>query len=267
MPITFLAHQAPVLPLKRRWPALDGVAMVVGSTVPDLARATQRATPRLFLGQPLWWDGHTLTQQLGWSLPVGLVLTWVVRRLLAPRLGPYLPDLGDFHLRDVRLVARTRHRWWVIAGSVLIGSVSHIVLDLFTHSDRPNSPVLPGLDVVVGTVGGHSVTTANVVQVLASLCLSAFTVWEMWRIGRERLICRWSGVAPVPVDPPPARNAVRFAAVVVLVLTAVWAATQWGRGFSVALMTWVWLATVGLSLLALVVGRVPEPEPVEVAGS
>jgi hypothetical protein len=251
MPITILAHQAPVLPLKRWRPGLDGVALVVGSAVPDLARATLHSTPRYLFGRPLWWDGHTVSMQFGWSLPVGLVLTWLVRRLLAPQLAPYLPDLGGFHLQDLRHIARTRHRWYVIAGSVLIGSFSHIVLDSLTHTDRYGGGLLSGLDGTVGQVLGHDITVFRIVQVLASLALSAVTVWELWRIGRERLVCRWSRVPPGPSAVAPHRPAVRTAVVVLLLATAAWASTQSERGWDIVFVTWLWLGTGAMTLLAL----------------
>lgn len=229
--------------------------MVVGSAVPDLAAATQRATPRLLGGRPLWWDGHTVPQQLAWSLPVGLVLTWLVRRLLAPRLAPYLFDLGRFHLRDLRHVGRTQHPWYVISGSVLIGSLSHIVVDLFTHSDR--GPGFPGLALVVGEVAGHSIDVGNVLQVVGSVGLSLVTVWELWRIGDERLVCAWSGRVPDDPPAPPRAGLVRGIAAGLLVVTGLWAVTQIDRGFSVALMTWAWLATGAACLLA--VGLRPDP--------
>jgi hypothetical protein len=253
MPFTILAHQAPVLPLKRWRPALDGVALVVGSAVPDLARATLRSTPRFLFGRPLWWDGHTVSMQFSWSLPVGLVLTWLVRRLLAPQLAPYLPDLGGFHLRDLRHVARTRHRWPVIAGSVLIGSFSHIVLDAFTHTDRYGGSLLSGMDVSMGWVLGHHLTVFRLVQLAATVALSAVTVRELWRMGQERLLCRWSGVPADGADTAaPFPTVVRSAAALLLVGTGAWAATQSERGWDIVFVTWLWLGTGAMALLALV---------------
>ena len=266
MPVPFLAHQAPVLPLKRWRPGLDGVALVVGSAMPDMARATQKTTPHFFFDHPLWWDGHTPTQQFVWCLPVGLVVTWLVRRLLAPRLAGYLPDLGVLHLRDLRHVGRTRHRWWVIAGSVLIGSFSHVVLDLLTHSDRALGDVLPALGTVVGHLGAHPVDVGNVLQTVASVGLSVVALWELARIGRDRLVCRWSGVEPDDPPPPAGLVGVRVAAVLVVVVAAVWSSTQLDdRGLAISLMTWVWLTLFGLSGLALVVAattRRPAPSSV-----
>ncbi len=238
--MTFLAHQAPVLPLKRRWPGLDGVAMVAGSMAPDLAVATQRATPRLFLGQPLWWDGHTVAQQFNWCLPVGLLLTVLLRRLVLPGLAPYLPDAGPFHLQDLRHVARTRHRWWVICGCVLIGSFSHILVDGFTHTDGWAVGVVPGLSPGVAAVS----------QLVASVVLSAVIVWQLLLIGRGRELCAWSGVVAGPPVDPPWRAAVRGIGVAVPVAAAVWAATQWERGRTVVVMTWFVLAVVGWAALA-----------------
>jgi hypothetical protein len=38
MPVTFFAHQAPVLPIARRWPqATEGIALIVGSMALDIA--------------------------------------------------------------------------------------------------------------------------------------------------------------------------------------------------------------------------------------
>lgn len=250
VPVTLLAHQAPVLPLKRRWPGLDGVALVVGSVVPDLAKATQHATPRWFLGQPMWWDGHSLTQQVGWSLPVGIVLTFLVRRVLAPTLGPYLPDLGPLHLTDLRHVSRNRHPWFVVAGCVLIGSLTHIILDGFTHADGWAVGFLPVLDVELDRALGRPVTVAFVLQVVSSAVLSLVAVREMYLIGVSRSICTWSGVRPTPKPDPPGVVWVRTWALAVLPVAFVWSSGQVHRGKTTAAMTLAWLCLAGWTLLA-----------------
>ena len=241
--MTFLAHQAPVLPAKRRWPGLDGVALVVGSMVPDLAVTTLRTTPRYLAGVPLWWEGHTLADQWNWCLPVGVVLTLLLRRLVLPTLGPYLPDAGGFHLQDLRHVGRVRYRWGVIVGSVLIGSVSHVLVDGFTHPTGWAVGVVPGLDRGV----------ASALQVVASVALSAFTVWQMWLIGRDRSICAWNGVEPTPPVRPVAETAVRAVAVLLTLAAAAWASTQTERGSTIVVMTWFALSLVGAVVLAVAV--------------
>jgi hypothetical protein len=256
MPVTFLAHQAPVLPLKRWRPALDGVALVAGSVVPDLARVTQHnlAVPYV-LGMPTWFDGHQPDQIVSWCLVVGLLVTWSARRLVLPRLAGHLPDLGPFHLRDLRLVGRARHRWWNVVGCVLIGAISHAAVDVLTH--ERHAITLPGFDQQLFAMDGRSISLANVLQVVLSVLLSAFTVWQLWEIGRARLLCRWHGVDPAPAPTPPQHRRVVVAVAGAAALSGLVAATQRARGVDVALFTWVVLGWVALCAIA---AFVPRPE-------
>lgn len=256
VPITFLAHQAPAFALKRRWPQLDGVALVVGSSVPDMAQATSNSTARYLFGRPMWWDGHTIPQQFYWCLPVGLLLTFVGRRLLAPRLGPYLPTIGDFHLQDVAVVARNHHRWWVISGSVLLGSFSHILIDQFTHSDSGLAKALPILQVNVARIGSSGVELALALQVVLSLLLMGLAVVQLHRIGRERLLYVWAGLE-LEVGSQPRRSiaAVWAGVLTATLLAAVFASTQIERGVTVTVMTWYWLVWAIAVVAALLVGR------------
>lgn len=132
MPLTFLAHQVPVLPLKLRWPRLfDGTALVIGSMAPDL----------LFVlhGTGIGAEAHAVSTQLWLVAPLTVLLTILTKRVIAGVLGPHLPDGGRFRLRDYgRLsawtVPRTPQRWAVLVVSALIGCYSHLVLDSFTHN-------------------------------------------------------------------------------------------------------------------------------------
>ncbi len=260
MPVTFLAHQAPVLPLKRWRPGLDGVALVAGSAVPDLARATQHNTamPYLF-GWPTWFDGHRPDQLVSWCLVVGLLLTWSARRLVLPRLAGHLPDLGGFHLRDLRLVGRVRHRWWNVVLCVLVGAITHVVIDMFTHEDH--SVIVPGFDQHLFDVAGRSLSVANVLQVVLSLALSVVAVRQMWAIGRERLLCRWHGADPAPAPTPPRHRTVVASVVVAAVLSGLLGATQTSRGVDVALFTWVVLGWLSLCVIAAFVPRPDDAGP------
>lgn len=251
MPVTFLAHQAPVLPLKRWRPQLDGLAMVAGSITPDLARTVPPRWALVVDRHPIWWDGHAPVQALTGGVVVALLLTWSARRWVLPRLGGYLPDLGSFHLRDLRLLARTRHRWWLIVVSVVVGTVTHLLLDLVTHTDR--GLVLPGLGYHLLDVGRHRIDVAVVFQVLASVGLSAFAVWEMWDIGRRRLVSRWSGVEPAVAPRLPHVVAVRCCVVALALVSCAIGATQLHRSSTTGLLTIPVVGWVGLCVLACVV--------------
>ncbi|MFN0030410.1 MAG: DUF4184 family protein [Acidimicrobiales bacterium] len=125
VPFTFLAHQAPLLPLARRWPArFDGVALIIGSMAPDMAYVL--AGSRL----DVW--AHDFPALVTFCVPVTLVVSWLVVSVLAPVVPDHLPDLGGFHLRDLRGLAT--HRFGVRSGlSALAGALSHVALDSFTH--------------------------------------------------------------------------------------------------------------------------------------
>lgn len=54
MPLTFPSHAAAVLPLKLLQPSrLDGVALVIGSTTPDLPYAF---SPWITVNTHTWWE-------------------------------------------------------------------------------------------------------------------------------------------------------------------------------------------------------------------
>ena len=163
--------------------------------MPDLAAATQNLPVHYLLGRPTWYDGHSLVPG-DRLVPAGRAGADVVDPApdRAP-VVPYLPDLGPFHLRDYALVGRNRHRWWTIASCVLIGSVSHVVVDGLTHSDK-GVVSIPSLDTGLFAMGGRTVTTGHVLQVVATVGLALWCVWQLWRIGLDREMRAWAGLDP-----------------------------------------------------------------------
>src|SRR5436305_1049622 len=125
MPATFPSHAAAVLPLKvwrPRW--FDGVALVIGSTAPDLGYPLEG-----FVEVP---GTHWPPGLLHWCLPVTLALCWLVRRYAAD-VAVHLPGRW-FALPDYGALARVRHRWYVTVWSALLGAGSHLFWDGFTHN-------------------------------------------------------------------------------------------------------------------------------------
>lgn len=181
MPFTYFAHQLFVLPFKQarpRW--FDGTALCVGSMAPDFAYALERT----------WFSvgTHSAPAQLYWTLPIGCGLTWLIRQRLAGPLGAQLPGaLGA----EVRALARSQHRPIVTAWSAVLGGLTHVFADGFTHAHGWAwerfaflHHVLPGgvpltlaLQYVVSALGG----------VLAFLWLT--------RLVAARRISEWNGSA------------------------------------------------------------------------
>jgi len=258
MPVTFLAHQAPLFPLKRWWRGMDGVAFVAGTLAPDLSTATLNTNAHYLWGYPLWFDGHQLNDQVRVCLPIALLVAWLTRRLLAPGLAPLLPSAGGWHLRDLACLQRGRYRWWVICASALAGSVSHVLLDALTHEPGGPRIGIPGLDATLLTVAGRPLTGGAALQVVASVGLAAYTLVESRRIALRRWDAGPDFAAPELSGP--ARLAGRVALVGGAVLTGLLASTQLHRTLKIAVMTWAWLGLAVAVLTALglrLAGRAP----------
>ena len=179
MPLTFLSHQAAVLPLKLAAPRrLSGTALVLGSIAPD--------APKFVLGPGSDTFTHSVAGQLAWCLPFTVAMFALVRHVIAGPLGRYLPDLGPFHLGDYAALAASpndRVRWPVVVVSALIGSFSHIGWDLLTHQ--------PGWPPVSVTVAGHTVLGMDLMQYASSALGMVATVAMLYHVGRSRLVLHW----------------------------------------------------------------------------
>jgi hypothetical protein len=202
MPLTFLAHQAPVLPLKiaaPRW--LDGTALVIGSMAPDLA---------FVLHGTAWYvDAHQLVAQFLFCLPLTLALTRIVKRVIAQPLASILPNDGDFRLREYGRLASWRPPttlagWLVLMSSALIGSYSHLVLDAFTHTWGWVAQRVPVLQDVAfdlpPSMGGRPIFIVDLLQLGATLLGTVATIRCLRHIGRNGLIADWCNDVP-PLHP------------------------------------------------------------------
>ena len=156
LPFTYASHQAPVLAIKMRWPAaVDGTAMVMGSMAPDWAYALH--------GTAVAFDAHA-----GW----GLVL------VLRPGGGGGGDDPAPGGTGALLLPAQPagaavapaagaggpRPRLPVSLVSGLVGALTHVVWDLFTHDGTGVPATSPGCGRRPSTVAGHSLTWAGLLQ-------------------------------------------------------------------------------------------------------
>jgi hypothetical protein len=194
VPFTFLAHQAPVVPLKLLAPRLFcGTALVIGSMAPDLLYFLRGDAAGMTFG-------HTALGQVAFCLPITAVLTWLVRRVIARPLAARLPDLGPLRLRDYGVLADAPtglHEWIRVATSALLGSLAHLFLDGITHDGGwavesfaiLRQPVLQGRPLY------------SVLQYEGSLFFAAITLACLAVVGRRRLLLAWTGSTPTsPIE-------------------------------------------------------------------
>lgn len=131
MPATILAHQAVVLPLKLWRPRrISGLALCLGSAAPDLEF--------IFRMTDDWLFSHTFPAQLYFTVPVTLVLVWLLGAVLIPFLLPYLPPAQRRALAGLASIKppRTPGEWNTVALCALIGGLSHVFVDGFTHGNH-----------------------------------------------------------------------------------------------------------------------------------
>lgn len=218
MPFTFFAHQAPVLPLKARWPRyVSGLGLVLGSMAPDLGY--------FLIGIGATRDWHRAHGAVLYCLPVAMVLFLLVTRLIAAPFARHVPQLGAFRLRDwayLEAQPRTLRHLGIVALSILFGVATHLAWDLFTHDGSWMGNYVPFLENRVLHVAGRGVRGANVLWVVSTVLGGGYALHFLHTMGRDRLLRRWAearlvgstgGIEP---DAPAALSHVSFWAPVVV---------------------------------------------------
>jgi len=202
MPWIVPSHQAPVLPLKAWRPAwFSGLGLVLGSVTPDLVFIFSLDP----LGSPA---SHTFAGQLYLTTPLVLALHRALTELALPWLLPHLPDGAPLHLhalarsRPARSVAETAR----VAFSGLLGGLTHVTIDGFTHGDHSGWALafLPVLATPVPLPLGPA-PLHDVLQVVLTLVLGWLGLRQWGRMARA-LPAPGPGAAAVwEVRPAPAR--------------------------------------------------------------
>jgi hypothetical protein len=190
MPWTF-AHPAAVLPLRPWCPhRLSFGALVVGSISPDIG---------YYVG---WFDlataAHTLLGLLTICLPSGLALTALVRVLHRPVAGllPYRHRQAILSLPPMPL-PKSPITAWTIGISVLIGAVSHVAWDSFTHGTGYLVSKWPALRMPVLVLFTRPIPVFDLLQhassvVGASIVLVAYVRW-LRSVGRGTAAASYAG--------------------------------------------------------------------------
>ncbi|MCG2611794.1 DUF4184 family protein [Flavobacterium sp. SM15] len=128
MPFTF-SHPAIVLPLTylpKRWFSLTG--LVIGSLTPDFEYFIRMKVQSNY--------SHTLSGLFWFDIPLGLLLAFIFHNFVRESLIDNLPTILKSRLSSFRQFNWNNHfkkNWFVIIISVLIGAISHLFWDSFTH--------------------------------------------------------------------------------------------------------------------------------------
>lgn len=178
MPFT-LAHPVAILPLVRplgRFAVAS--ALVVGSVAPDLA---------YFVPLPISREQtHSLPGLLWFCLPFGLLTYFVFHLLFAPLIHGLSPKQIATRLPEQWSGTSVQNPISIpVVISILVGALTHVLWDSFTHSGGLPSTVLPLLDRQVGEVGGYTIYVHKVLQHTSNFLGMGILAWWLWRAYRS----------------------------------------------------------------------------------
>jgi hypothetical protein len=140
MPFTF-SHPAIVLPLiKFGQKRFSATALVAGSMAPDFEYFINMEMKQV--------HGHTISGMFYYDLPIAIGLCFLFHFFVRDALIRYFPvplrpELMRFY--DFPWTIRFMKYWYVILYSALIGVMSHLFWDSFTHAGRFFVELIPFL--------------------------------------------------------------------------------------------------------------------------
>ncbi|OCG45663.1 hypothetical protein A9G35_06160 [Gilliamella sp. Choc5-1] len=127
MPFTF-AHPAIVLPFHKRPKFFSMTTLIIGSMSPDF---------EYFLRMKIKSDmSHTLLGIFYFDLPITLIVAFIFHSIIRNELIKNLPHFlykRFAHYLALNWNQYCLHHWFIILTSALIGILSHIGWDSFTH--------------------------------------------------------------------------------------------------------------------------------------
>ncbi|MFJ7696707.1 DUF4184 family protein [Lysinibacillus fusiformis] len=125
MPLTF-AHPAAILAFSRKSKYIHFTALVLGSMAPDF---------EYFLrGRPIGEIGHTFAGFFLFNLPLVLFIYLIYHRFIHQPIMSHLPDfLQDFN--SYQMAGTKTWKITVFSYSALLGMLTHVIWDSFTHQN------------------------------------------------------------------------------------------------------------------------------------
>ncbi len=180
MPFT-VSHTVAVIPLYKylgKYGAM--LPLIIGSMMPDIAYITP-----FLVHQRM--DSHSLIGLYLFCIPMGLTVYFLYHYLMAPVIASVLPKFIQKHLRNNlfhgKLPEIPSH---VLVLSLVIGALTHIVWDFFTHqSGLPQ--FIHWMDVPLTSVDGYDIMPYRLLQHFSSLFgLALLMFWGMKWFNRNK---------------------------------------------------------------------------------
>jgi hypothetical protein len=150
MPFT-VSHVAAVVPAYRPLARAHVFsAAVIGSMAPDF--------DLLLPGSFFRWQTHSLVALFSFCLPAGLAVYALTQVLIKPAVTEVLPDGPHLRVRTAhpRVDLGRLSTWLHAALAVLLGAITHLAWDAFTHENARGVRLFPFLSDYGPQLAGHS---------------------------------------------------------------------------------------------------------------
>ncbi|HRE79725.1 MAG TPA: DUF4184 family protein [Opitutaceae bacterium] len=186
MPFT-ISHAAFVLPFQRWVSERQLCALMAGSLAPDFVYFTRDFKVARF--------AHTLPGAVAISLPIGLVVYWIVsvgfRRFVDRIPDPHTTFLSTWDL----YTGKGRSSFFGLVLFVFLGVLSHNIVDSFTHGTGTAVSWFPVLSREVFTLHGISIRVFRLLQYVGSvvglMILALVYLLAFLRFCRSRQLALW----------------------------------------------------------------------------
>jgi hypothetical protein len=182
MPFTF-SHPAIVLPLTflpRKWYSLTG--LIIGSLTPDF---------EYFLRMRIQSDySHTIGGIIWFDLPFGLLLAFIFHNIVRDSLFDNLPRILKSRLSNFTQFnwnGYFKQNWLVVAISILVGAISHIFWDSFTHNHGYFVQIIPALKSSVD-IFGVQIQTLKLLQHSSTLLGGLVIAFAFFKLPADRKV-------------------------------------------------------------------------------
>jgi hypothetical protein len=177
-----ISHAAAVLPLQRTGNSrLPLAALMIGSMSPDFAYFLPVVVNRA--------SSHDLEGIFLFCLPVGLALWLLFTRLIERPTIALLPVA--WRQRVPRSDTTLSVRGLALASlAVVLGALTHIGWDAFTHAGTPVTDAFPFFHATVLTAEGQPVRVYRVLQYLSSVLGLVALAWWAWNLRHAPLANR-----------------------------------------------------------------------------
>ncbi|HYH16960.1 MAG TPA: DUF4184 family protein [Flavisolibacter sp.] len=178
MPFTF-SHPAIVLPLNRV-KGLSITGLITGSIAPDFEYFIRMADKRVYT--------HTWTGLLWFDTPLALLLAFLFHNVVRNQLIYNAPI--NFQRRLMRYeyfnwTLYFKKRWLIITVSVIIGIISHLFWDGFTHENGFFVSYLPFLSTTI-LIGSFSIEGHMMLQLLSSIIGGLVILYALWQLPKDQ---------------------------------------------------------------------------------